>query len=165
MKENLFSDLEGLRIAIEIEARGRDFYQAAYNKVEKEEHKNAFMLLKNEELHHLEKFTKIFNKIKENKEADSAEYLFDQETSRYLTVLAEDHIFPKSENADAIINKLTTIDEILRMAIQAEKDSIIFYDELSLKAKFEDSRKIFTILKAEEQTHVVKLREMLHGWA
>ncbi|SDL47863.1 Rubrerythrin [Dendrosporobacter quercicolus] len=51
------------------------------------------------------------------------------------------------------------------MAIQAEKDSILFYDELAAKAKFEDARKIFAVLKSEEQTHVVKLREMLEGWA
>lgn len=165
MSNETFSDLEGLRIAIEIEARGCEFYQQAYEKAQKAEHKDTFILLKNEEIHHQEKFTQIFNKLKQNKDAGAAECLFDPETSRYLTVLAQEHIFPRTEDIAAKLNELTTIDGILRMAIQAEKDSILFYDELAAKAKFEDARKIFAVLKSEEQTHVVKLREMLEGWA
>lgn len=165
MIKGAFSDLEGLRIAIEIEARGCEFYQQAYEKAQKEEHKDTFLLLKNEEIHHQEKFTKIFNKIRNNKEAEASENLFDPETSRYLTVLAQEHIFPKKEDVAQKLDELTTIDAILKMAIQAEKDSILFYDELANKAKFEDARKVFAVLKSEEQTHVVRLREMLEGWA
>lgn len=165
MSKESFSDLEGLRIAIEIEARGCEFYQQAYEKAQKAEHKDTFILLKNEEIHHQEKFTQIFNKLNQNKDAGAAKYLFDPETSRYLTVLAQEHIFPGKEDIAAKLNELTTIDGILRMAIQAEKDSILFYDELANKAKFEEARKIFAVLKSEEQTHVVKLREMLEGWA
>lgn len=161
MDVKLFSDLEGLRIAMAIEARGRDFYQQAFDKAKDDTHKDLFCLLKNEEIIHFETFTKIFNKVNENKEAASDEYLFDPETSRYLTVLADGHIFPTEENAEVKIAEVTTIQEILEIAIQAEKDSILFYDELASKSKFEDAKKIFTTLKAEEQTHVVKLRAIL----
>jgi len=161
MDVKLFSDLEGLRISMAIEARGRDFYQQAFDKAKDDTHKNLFCTLKNEEMIHFETFTKIFNKVNENKAAASDEYLFDPETSRYLTVLADGHIFPTAENAEVKIAEFTTIQEILEMAIQAEKDSILFYDELASKSKFEDAKKIFTTLKAEEQTHVVKLRKIL----
>lgn len=161
MEVKLFSDLEGLRIAMSIEASGRDFYQQAYEQAKEESHKNLFKLLKNEEIVHYETFSKIFRQVNENKEAGLEEYLFDPETSRYLTVLAEGHIFPTTENAEVKIAAATTIEEILHMAIQAEKDSILFYDELGNKSKFEDTQKIFRVLKAEEQTHVVKLRQIL----
>lgn len=161
MDVKLFSDLEGLRIAMAIEARGREFYQQAFEKAKEDSHKQLFCLLRNEEVIHLETFTEIFNKINENKEAASEEYLFDSETSRYLTVLAEGYIFPTVENSEIKIAEVTTVQEILTMAIQAEKDSILFYDELASKSKFEESKKIFTVLKAEEQAHVVKLRRML----
>lgn len=161
MDVKLFSDLEGLRIAMAIEARGRDFYQQAFDRAKEDAHKDLFCLLKNEEVIHFETFTKIFNTLNENKEAASEEYLFDPESSRYLTVLAEGHIFPTVEKAELKIAEVTTIQEILEMAIQAEKDSILFYDELASKSKFEDAKKIFTTLKAEEQTHVVKLRIIL----
>lgn len=161
MDVKLFSDLEGLRIAISIEASGRDFYQQAYDLAKNESHKDLFFLLKNEEVAHYETFSDIFRKINENKQANSEEYLFDQETSRYLTVLAEGHIFPTAGKAQVKIAEATTVVEILRMAIQAEKDSILFYDELASKSKFEEAKGIFTLLKREEQTHVVKLRKIL----
>ena len=160
MDVKLFSDVEGLRIAMSIEAAGRDFYQQACDQTKEKSHKDLFQLLRSEEVSHYETFSKIFNKINENKEAGSDEYLFDEETSRYLTVLAEGHIFPTAENAKVKIAEATTIVEILYMAIQAEKDSILFYDELANKSKFEEAKKIFTVLKAEEQTHVVKLRQI-----
>jgi len=160
MDVKLFSDLEGLRIAMSIEASGRDFYQQAYEQATEESHRDLFQLLKSEEVGHYETFGKIFKQVQENKEAGSEEYLFDQETSRYLTVLAEGHIFPTGENAKVKIAEAATIVEILYMAIQAEKDSILFYDELANKSKFEEAKKIFTVLKAEEQTHVVKLRQI-----
>ena len=161
MDVKLFSDLEGLRIAMSIEASGRDFYQKAYEQTEEESHKALFLLLKGEEINHYETFSKIFDEVNQYKEAGSDEYLFDQESSRYLTVLAEGHVFPTTENSQVKIAKATTIEEILLMALQAEKDSILFYDELASKSKFEKAKKIFLLLKAEEQTHVVKLRQLL----
>lgn len=160
---NLFSDLEALRIAIDMEARGRDFYKKAYEQAETKEHKDLFMLLMNEEIQHHDQFTKLYNMVKDNQQAGE-DYLFDQETSRYLTVLAEPHIFPK-DKAKEKFPELKSIADILRSAMQDEKDSILFYDALAKCAKFEDARKVFNLLKAEEQTHVVKLREMLDGWA
>ncbi|WP_425061259.1 hypothetical protein SCACP_20470 [Sporomusa carbonis] len=158
---NLFSDLEALRIAIDMEARGRDFYKKAYEQAETKAHKDLFMFLMNEEIHHHDQFTHLYNKIKENKLAGSDDYLFDQETSRYLTVLAEPHIFPK----DKVFPEFKSMADILKAALQDEKDSILFYDALAKCAKFEEARQVFNLLKAEEQTHVIKLREMLDGWA
>jgi len=157
----LFSDLEGLRIAMSIEASGRDFYQQAYEQAKEDSHRALFLLLKSEEVIHFETFSKIFTEIQQHKDAGSDEYLFDEETSRYLTVLAEGHVFPTAENSQVKIAEATTIEEILLMALQAEKDSILFYDELASKSKFTEAKKIFLLLKAEEQTHVVKLRQLL----
>jgi rubrerythrin len=165
MMENLYNDLEGLRIAVEIEARGREFYRQALEQAATQEQKDLFLLLMNEEIHHLNAFTDIFNKVKETKEAHSDEYLFDPEVSRYLTVLAESHVFPAIDKARQTIAELKTIQGILALAMQAEKDSVLFYDELANNAKFPEAKKIFALLKAEEQTHVVKIREMINAWA
>lgn len=165
MDTKLFSDLEGLRIAIEIEDRGREFYSEAYKQAEKPEHKDLFLLLRDEEVQHHATFSKILDAVTANKEAHSEEYLFDPDTSRYLTVLAEEHVFPPKATAAAKIAELKSVSAILSLAMQAEKDSILFYDELAKNAKFEDAKNIFKVLKEEEQTHVVKLREMIKAWA
>jgi len=161
MMSKLFNDLEGLKIAIEIEKRGHAFYQQAYSQAQKEEHKELFLLLRDEETHHLAKFTSICEKVqKDESNAD-----FDEETSKYLSVLAANHVFPREEEAAKRIHELSTMDAILATAMQAEKDSILFYDELATKASCSDARKVFAALKAEEQQHVIKLREMMDAWA
>ena len=162
---NMFSDLEGLRIAMAMEARGRDFYQQAYQQTPNPAHKELFLWLKNEEIHHLARFTTLFNMIESRKEAHSAEYLFDPETSRYLTVIAEEHVFPKPYDAGKHVAELTSVQAVLQAAMQAEKDSVLFYDELAARSKFAEARDVFRILKGEEQAHVVKLREMIDAWA
>lgn len=161
---NLYNDLEGLRIAVEIEARGREFYRQAYLQATEKQQQDLFIWLMNEESRHLEDFTNIFNTVKATKEAHSDEYLFDPEVSRYLTVLAEHHVFPKAEEAKGKI-ALMTVQSILALASQAEKDSVLFYDELASNAKFPEAQKIFTALKGEEQKHLVKIREMMDAWA
>lgn len=160
--QKLFSDLEGLRIAMAIEERGRDFYRKAYDNVQKEEHKAVFLLLMNEEIHHYETFNNLFERLQLSKEAHTEDYLFDQEISRYLTVLAEGHVFPGKAQKE--IN-FASIADILETAVQAEKDSVLFYDELARHSKFDNAKAVFTQLKAEEQTHIVKLREIAEGWA
>jgi len=54
--------------------------------------------------------------------------------------------------------------DILAVALQAEKDLVLFYDELERQAKFTDSKAAFALLKAEEQRHVVRIREMIDAW-
>jgi len=152
----LFSELEALRIAIDMEARGRDFYKKAYDQAESKEHKDLFMQLMNDETAHHDQFSRLYNKVKASQQTGD-DYLFDQETSRYLTVLAEPYIFPK----DKQLSEFKTIADILRAALQDEKDAILFYDALAQCAKFEEARKVFNILKSEEQAHAIKLRRML----
>ena len=50
---------------------------------------------------------------------------------------------------------------ILRIALQAEKDSILFYDEMVKNARFPEAKQIFAQFKAEEQTHVEKIQAMI----
>ncbi len=163
MQKKEFSELDGLRIAIEIEKRGHAFYQQAYNQAQKDAHKELFLLLRDDETHHREKFEKIYNKFTENK--SESELSFDGETAKYLSTFADNLVFPKEEDAAKAISEFKTFDAILSVAMQAEKDSVLFYDELANKSKSEDAKRIFAALKAEEQQHVVKLREMIDAWA
>lgn len=163
MQKREFSELDGLKISIEIEKRGHAFYQQAYNHAQKDAHKELFLLLRDDETHHREKFEKIYNKLTENKA--NHDRTFDEKTADYLSAFANHLIFPQEEEAGRTIASFKTFDAILSLAMQAEKDSVLFYDELANKANSEETKKIFTALKAEEQQHVVKLREMIDAWA
>lgn len=159
--ETMFNDLEGLRIAVDIETRGQEFYRQAASYAKTAEHQDLFEALMNEESQHRKTFMKIYNQVKEHKDAVNDDYLFDVDTSRYLTILAESHVFPDVSKSSHKIAELDTTAAILAVAIQAEKDSILFYDELARQAKFDEARTIFELLKKEEQGHVVKLRIIL----
>ncbi|XFO66107.1 hypothetical protein SPSIL_022570 [Sporomusa silvacetica DSM 10669] len=155
--ESLLSDLEGLRIAMNIEKRGFNFYQKAYNKFKDTQAKALFKTLMEEEQEHLITFTEYFNQIEACKQAHSEEYLFDAETSKYLTALVDSHVFPAEQDAEHIINELATLGNIIKLAIGAEKDSILLYDELAKCSKFEDAKAVFLKLKGEEQRHVTEI--------
>lgn len=158
------NDLEALSLAIEIEGRGRAFYEAAYQQATEAGQKELFMLLKTEEFHHMESFTKLQNDLKNSKNM-SAEDQYDEESTRYVRALVAEQVFPKSENASGKIAELKIMNEILKTALQAEKDLVLLYDQLANCAKLDKAKKVFALLKIEEQNHVVLIREMLDGWA
>lgn len=163
--ENLYSDLEGLRLAMEIEKRGRTFYEQALVHTRNPEHRELFMFLRDEETQHYERFRDIYEVVKQRKEAVQDDYIFDPEISRYITVLAESHVFPQEDKVAAAIAELNTVPKILKTAAQAEKDSILLYAELAKNARFSDARQIFHTLLEEEKKHLVKLREIIRSWA
>ncbi len=178
---NYFSDLEGLRLAVDIEKRGAAFYKQAQVRANNPDHKVLFGFLLQEELNHAAKFAAMYNELKANKSAGADEYLFDADVSRYLQVLVETHVFPpeaplgdESELANGVLktgwqqqvpgqsgSDGLTARGILQLALQAEKDSILFYDEMMNNAKFPAAKKVFAELKAEEQSHVEKLQELI----
>lgn len=174
-----FSDLEGLRLAMEIEAQGYEFYRKAHDSSTNPQHQLLFSFLMQEELNHTEKFKHIYESLK-HKDTSEDEYLFDPEASRYLRVLVETRIFPSTaifsnehELANGILqtgwtyqtpghsSSVLTTEAILMFALQAEKDAILFFDEMMTNAKFPEAKKVFAELKAEEQAHVTKLQDLI----
>jgi rubrerythrin len=180
---NYFSDLEGLRMAMDIEKQGAEFYRQAHDRTSNPEHKLLFSFLIQEELNHAAKFESMFKKLEQTKHAGDDDYLFDADVSRYLQTLVETHVFPQynpfinePEIANGVLetgwqtqtpgqnsaSQLTT-KTILRLALQAEKDSILFYDEMMNNARFPEAKQVFADLKAEEQSHVEKLQEIIRS--
>lgn len=178
---NYFSDLEGLRIAVEVEKNGFEFYQKAYERTSNPDHKLLLGFLMKEEANHASQFKAIYEKLKQNKSASDEEYLYDAEVSRYIQTLVEALIFPQNNpfaNNPEIANGVlesgwqwqtpgenaadkVSLNTILRVALQAEKDSILFYDEMVKNARFPEAKQIFEEFKAEEQNHVEKIQAMI----
>ena len=162
METNL-NDLEGLRIAMDIEGRGYHFYQGAYDRFKDAKVRAIFKMLRDEEEVHLDTFTRYFEEIGATKEAHETEYLFDPEVSGYLTVLAENRVFPAQEDAAAVLERIDDPKGVLQLALEAEKNSVLFYAELVECSKFEKARIIFEKLKKEEQAHVVKITRQIQA--
>lgn len=151
--------VELVQLAINIEKRGMKFYDVAYSSAVDSKSKDLYKHLYNEEVKHLKLFTELYNNIKDIVSIDDS-YLFDENVSLYLKSLVEEEVFKTSalkENK----NK-STLDNIVREAIKAEKNSILFYTELALHTKDEEVLKILNILIEEEKKHLVELTTLLN---
>lgn len=138
---------ELLNVALKIESDGYEMYS---NLAEENEGdlKKLFSDLAAQEREHQNHFKKIFDKCMED-EKEYADWS-DDENAGYLMSFAELSIFPKLSGDF----KPENVNDAIDMAIEVEKDSIIFYSDL--KSYFKDKETIDNII-AEEKTHLMDL--------
>ncbi len=154
MKER-FSNLEVMKMAKDIEQRGRDFYLKQKEATDNPELKSLFTKLADDEQDHYDRFVELTKKI--DADPKKAEYLYEEEVSAYFNYLIEYSVFPPtvgSESAKALEN----MDRAIRLAIQAEKDSILFYREM-YDYNQGDTLEVLEKLISEEKQH---LRDLSH---
>lgn len=157
--KRIFSDLEGLRIAVEMERRGEDFYRRAAKVSRSEEMVSLLNSLANDEIRHGQEFQKLAEAALSENCADEA---YDDETSAVLTAIAADIAFP----GGLMALRRTGFDDpvaVLAGAIQSEKDSILFYTELAGCARSERHRAIFVEIARQERGHLARLLGRLNA--
>lgn len=154
---HIFSDLEGIRIAIEMERRGESFYRRAA-KVSKSADTIAMLnSLANDEQRHQAEFERLY---KAEAEAGMSDKAYDDETNAYLTAIAAEVVFPKGlmalksegfENPEAV----------LIHAITSEKDSILFYTEMQNRTTDDHAKDVFREIIRQERGHMFRLQRQL----
>ncbi len=156
---HVFSDVEGLRIAVEMERRGEDFYRRAARVSRTQETVALLNALADDETMHCREFQRLHD-IACARRDECGEECYDDETNAYLSAIAADLVFPGGlmalretgfENPRAV---LTT-------AIASEKDSILFYTELAAHSRDEDARKTFEEITRQERGHLARLLNKL----
>ncbi len=142
-----FSADEIFEMAMQIERNGADFYKAAAADVQGEDEKSFLLnLAKMEEAHE-----KIFAEMqKELADKEKASQVFDpvEEAILYLKALADTRIFfekPAPGN---------NMKEILKSAMEAEKDSIVFYLGMKELVPGELGKKRVDYIIKEEMAHI-----------
>lgn len=122
-----FNALEVMEMAKDIEKRGKQFYLKHAEATENRDLRELFQRLAADEQDHYEKFIALTEKLR--KDSDQADYLYEQEVSAYFKYLVEYSVFPKEDSEEAV-EALNDVEKALKLAIQAEKDSILFYREM-----------------------------------
>jgi rubrerythrin len=155
-----FSALEILEMAEQIERNGVKFYHKAAWGVSDRQMKQLFEGLAEMEVEH----GKVFAAMKEQLAGEAREpRTFDpeNETATYLQAMASGHVFDLRQDSSELLKGTESVKDILKLAINAEKDSIVFYlglkDFVSVKA---GKDKVEAVIK-EEMGHIAVLNQKL----
>lgn len=156
-----FSAEETLKIAIEIEENGREFYEGMVKETDDEDIKDIFSDLATQEVKHKETFKEMLGDVELEKGPDLNSLLYGDLEDSYLTALADSKVFnPANENIDEA-KHVNNRGELLSIAISLEKDTILYYYEILQKAKSSDDQGIIMEVIDEEKDHVKRLAGLL----
>jgi len=148
----LFTASEVVTMAIEIEKNGMNFYNTMAAKAENDGTRELFTFLAAEEVRHKATFQKMLNNLSKL-ELTAAE---EDEYNHYLGALTSTRVFRTDVDIEEVIKDVKSDIDAINMAIEAEKDSILFYYELMDQALDEDRSSIERVIK-EEKSHYTKL--------
>jgi len=155
-----FNAFEIFEMAEQIERNGVKFYRKAADGVADQDIRQTLLDLADMEAEHEETFNDMRKQIS-SKERELITFDPESEVALYLQAMANGHVFDLKKDPSEQLTGKETIEDILKWAIEAEKDSIIFY--LGLK-DFVSARagkdKVEDIIK-EEQDHIVLLSQKL----
>lgn len=149
-----FGDLEGLRIAAEMEKRGGEFYRLAARVSRSQETRDLLTSLAADEAVHLREFQRLYEKAERENRAPYA-----PERAAYLSAMAAEIAFP--EGIVGAADKLGSPKAILEHAIQSEQDSIRFYTELTKTTGCAPMASVFEDIIRQETGHLHRLQKML----
>ncbi|MDN5293640.1 MAG: hypothetical protein PWQ91_855 [Eubacteriales bacterium] len=135
-----------MRIALQMEEKGREFYRRQEERYDKPEVKDIFHRLAGEEEEHIKIFSHLLGELE-----DDAGIAGEEE---YLQTLADLFRLPELPAVDGPADALA-------IGIQMEKDAILFYSELYSKTDSEKVKEALSRLLEEEKKHLVELRESM----
>lgn len=163
MKTAMISDVEALRIAVQIEKKGERFYKMAQAMSKSPEMTQLLELLRAQEQKHAERFESMYEDMLRRRQDEDDDTGYDQETGAFLSAIASEVVFPGGVMASMMNRRLETIPDLLMVAIGSEKDSILFYMELVQNTHSEENIPVFLEIIEEEKKHLLDLQQMLEA--
>ncbi|HBJ81942.1 ferritin family protein [Pseudothermotoga sp.] len=159
----MFNIDEIFEIAEQIERNGVIFYTRAAEKFSEYTKKSVFLNLADMERKHEKRFHEMRLEVA-GKEREISQFLDPQgEAIQYLRSIANSKVFDLISDPETKFKNVQSISDLLRVAIDIEKDSIIFY--LGIKEAVNEKlgkEKIDLIVK-EEMQHVATLTDLLES--
>jgi rubrerythrin len=155
-----FNADEILEMAQQIERNGARFYRKAAELLENADVRKLLLDLAAWEDEHEKTFAAMRTELKEQERRQTV-FDPDHETSLYLQAMADGHVFDVQRDPASLLTGGETVEEVLRLAIGQEKDSIVFY--LGFKELTSDPmgrQRVDAIIK-EEMRHIGVLNRQL----
>ncbi len=156
-----FNAGEVFKIALKIEDNGRLFYEKAAARPFPDAIKQLFQNLAKEEIGHKAIFQKHLNDLPPSTTAATV-WDPDNELDQYLKMMADQNVFNRSEaEMEEMLAGLAGYREAVKLAMSFERDSIVFFLELTESSDSDESRAWIGHLVDEERKHLRKLMENL----
>jgi rubrerythrin len=157
MSKMFFNDVEAVKIACNMEANGLAFYQKMVARTQDQAVKRVFEQLAEDEKEHKAAFEQLQQKLLDQPRKDS--YLDDEMLDAYMQRLVETHVFADQSAVARIAAEAATDLDALAAAMRAERDTMLFYQEMAGFTESSDARAAFQRIIGEERRHLVLLAE------
>jgi len=151
----MYSTKELIDIAMGIEETGYYFYSTLKSKFKDESFQQMFQFLADEELRHKDIFSNMLKGL------NDTQGVFTEEYYTYLKAIGTTRVFSNSNDVDTIAPTLNQPLDIIKIAMDAERDSIVWYSELKeIYRNDTRSKDILERLINEERKHVLILLDL-----
>lgn len=150
----VFDPSEIMEFAVTLEENGKTFYEHAVSITEDSRTKEMFKSLAQDEVDHKKTFKKMLSKITDYEPIQN----YPEEYFAYLESYVDNVIFSE----EAFKNEIKDINDpmaALDFALQAEQDSIVYYQELK-KFVSEKHHNVIEEIIDEERKHYTKIYNM-----
>ncbi len=147
---------EIFQIAIDIEGNGKFFYETAMEIIDDPDVKELLAFLAQEELEHLKKFTELKAQLPKTATEDTI-WDPEHEMNKYLKMMADMHVFRSDFDVEEKLSRVKNPEDVLKLGIQFEKDSIIFFLIMQDATEEKKGRELIGQLVNEEKKHLSKL--------
>lgn len=157
----MFNIDEVFEMAEQIERNGVVFYNKAAEMFPEYTKKSVFLKLAEMEKEHEKRFHQMRLELA-GKEREISQFLDPQgEAAAYLRAMVSGKVFDPKLDPTTRFKQVRSVSEVIRIAIDVEKDSIIFY--LGLKEMIPQGlgKDKIDLIVREEMSHVALLSDML----
>jgi rubrerythrin len=155
-----FNADEVFEIAEQIERNGVKFYTKAASYTPNEDGRKLFLDLADMEKNHEKIFAKMRSEYWKRGETINT-FDPDNEAAAYLRSFADGYVFDLNADPSDLINERKSPEDIIKIAIGLEKDSITFYYGIKeVMISNPDKEKVEAIIK-EEMSHITYLSKKL----
>ena len=151
-----FNASEVFRIAVQIEENGRRFYEEGRKIVDDPSIRALFEDLAIQEVEHKKKFETLMAQLPSDA---SSPTVWDPENDldRYIRMMADLHVFVSTESLEAQLSRVKDVVSALKLAIEFEKDSVLFFLSMEEAAENRKGQDLIRQLVREEQEHLKRL--------
>ena len=139
---------DALKIAIETEKRGVNFYEAACETVSRPSTRETFLRMLRDEQGHLQKLEREWDRLMERDKSLSTAPIF-----LHFDYAALERIFPSRREAKEKLGSNLSEKEALEMAMAMEKEAFGFFNEYARRFGDTRGKDIFMRFAEEEQEH------------